>query len=251
MDSLSAGAVRTVYEGIAAKMAELGDTPATDEVPEIEGQTTVAYGRSGTRYVYVRETNTVYPFGRAPADPGPSTVGAPRQVGVSEPPILDYRGRLPIRVGAKPYYSRELRGVVGATIHYTAGSPSASVEDVARYQVGPNAQEVFPAVAYHLVIPAAGYVCLCHDLSTRTWHSGAVVNGVARNTSHVGICYIGAHEPSPAQLAGIRAALRWCEQQLGRPFESIEGHRDAPYATACPGPTWPSWRNQIMSFRDA
>jgi hypothetical protein len=239
MDPLSAGAARTIYEGIASKMADLGDTPATDEVPEIEGQTTVAYGRSGTRYVYVRETNTVYPFDRAPADPGPSA-GGPAV------PLIDLRGRLPTRPGAKPYYSREIHGLVGATIHYTAGSPQASVEDVARYQVGSNAQEAFPAIAYHLIIPAAGYVVLCHDLSTRVWHSGAVVNGVARNTSHIGICYIGNREPSLAQLAGIRGALRWCEQQLGRPLEHIEGHRDAPYATACPGPTWPFWRDEIL-----
>ena len=58
--------MHTVYEGIAAKMAELGDQPATDEVPEIPGQTTMAYGVSGTRYVYVAATNTVYPFRPSP-----------------------------------------------------------------------------------------------------------------------------------------------------------------------------------------
>ena len=57
----------TVFEGIASKMAELGDEPATDEVAEIPDQTTVAYGRSGPRYVYVRATNTVYPFRPRPA----------------------------------------------------------------------------------------------------------------------------------------------------------------------------------------
>jgi hypothetical protein len=57
----------TTYEGIAAKMKELGDTPATDEVTEIPGQTTMAYGKSGTRYVYLRETNQVHCFRPTPA----------------------------------------------------------------------------------------------------------------------------------------------------------------------------------------
>ena len=163
--------------------------------------------------------------------------------------LLDYRDKLPIRRSAQPYYPRELARVIGATIHYTAGPPAMTIESVAAYQVGPNAQEAFPAIAYHLVIPADGSVCVCHDLGTRVWHSGAVIGGVARNASHVGICYIGNVEPNEAQLAGIRAALRFCEAQLRRPLDSIEGHRDAPYATACPGPAWPAWASAILSYR--
>lgn len=120
---------------------------------------------------------------------------------------------------------------------------------MARYQVGPGSHLAFPAIAYHLVIPATGYVALCHNLDVRCWHSGAIVEGVSRNLTHVGICYVGNQEPNLAQLAGIRAALRWVEENPGHPLESIEGHRDAPYPTACPGPAWPRWRPEILRYR--
>lgn len=57
----------TVYEGILTRMVELGDEPATDEAAELPEQTTVAYGKSGTRYVYIRSTNTIHTFRPDPA----------------------------------------------------------------------------------------------------------------------------------------------------------------------------------------
>lgn len=155
----------------------------------------------------------------------------------------DLRGQLPVRPG-RTYYNRPLSGIVGATLHYTAGSPSATVEAINAYQIGPTAQEDFPAIAYHLVVTADGTVNLCHDLTTRVWHSGAVVDGVARNASHIGICYAGDVEPNAQQLRGLASGIAWCERQLGRQL-TVEGHKDAPYATACPGPMWPQWRGQI------
>lgn len=57
----------TVYEGIQTKMAELNDEPASDEVPEIPGQISTAYGTSGTKYIYVVATNQVHTFRPDPA----------------------------------------------------------------------------------------------------------------------------------------------------------------------------------------
>ena len=105
--------------------------------------------------------------------------------------------------------------------------------------MGPSAQEQFPAIAYTIVVTGDGAVNICHDLTVRCWHSGAVVNGVSRNVSHVGICYTGNVQPNSEQIEGLRRAIGWVEQQLGRRL-TVEGHRSV-YATACPGPTMDQW----------
>lgn len=184
----------------------------------------------------------------SPAEPAAVTI-----------PIVDLRGRLPTRPGARPYFPRayaadprrpteaELQAsldcIAGGTYHYTASSPWGSPWGIAEYQVGPTAQEDFPAIAYTLIVALSGVVYLCHDLWARTWQSGAVVDGVARNRSHVGICYIGDYQPYPAQLRGLAIATVFCEQQLGCQLPT-EGHGDV-YATPCPGPTWPDWRPAV------
>lgn len=103
----------------------------------------------------------------------------------------------------------------------------------------------FWAIAYTIVITQDGSVNLCHDLGDRPWHSAAVVGGKGRNYTHVGICYTGNMEPNAAQLVGIRGAIQYVQDELGRAL-SVEGHRDAPYATACPGPKWPAWKAAVL-----
>jgi len=83
---------------------------------------------------------------------------------------------------------------------------------------------------------------LCHDLDVKCWHSGAVINGVSRNTSHVGICWAGDSVPNDAQMEGLQEAVAFVRLQVGsRRMLPIEGHRDAPYATQCPGNRWREW----------
>lgn len=158
---------------------------------------------------------------------------------------IDLRGKLPTRPGVAPYTLRPLPGITGKTIHYTASTRRAgvaAVRAIAEYQVGPGAQEDFPGIAYSLIVDGAGDAYQCHDLNVRVWHSGARVNGISRNVSHVGICYIGAGAPTPDQILGLARACVWADRQLGRAL-SLEGHRDANYPTSCPGgATWPGWR---------
>lgn len=166
--------------------------------------------------------------------------------------IVDRRGTLPVLTGTYAqlaYHDRPLEGIVGATLHYTAGPATQTVEQIAAYQVSlaaapqTGAGQPFPGIAYAIVVTADGAVNLCHDLDKRTWHSGAVVEGKARNLTHVGICYTGKAAPNAAQVIGIAAAIDWCEKQLGRRL-SIEGHGDA-MPTPCPGPEWPGWRPRV------
>ena len=159
------------------------------------------------------------------------------------PAPVDLRGRLRTRLGARPYYERPIEGIQGVTIHYTASSPYASPDAIAAYQTGPSSHLEFPAVAYTLLVDAWGTTYQCHDLDVRCWHSGAVVDGVARNASHIGICWIGSDGPTALQVEGIADAFAWCETQLGKRL-TLEGHRDS-YSTACPGANWATWRRDV------
>jgi len=157
---------------------------------------------------------------------------------------VDLRGQLPIRPG-RVYYTRPLSGISGVTVHYTAGSSWATVRDIAAYQVGPDAHEAFPAIAYTLVVTRDGTVHLCHDLETRCWHNEARPGGVARNATHVGICFTGAGWPTVDQILGLARAIVWTERSLGRRLE-IEGHQDSS-DTRCPGDDWPAWREHLAT----
>lgn len=150
------------------------------------------------------------------------------------------RGKLPARPGASPYPLRNLAAVDSVDIHYTAGGTNQTVENIAAYQIGPSAQEAFPAIAYHIVVPADGVPRLCNSLDRRVWHNG----GSGRNERAVGICYTGNSQPTPAQLRGIRQAIIWCQDQLGRQL-IVGGHKDT-HPTACPGPAWPSWKASVL-----
>ncbi len=125
-------------------------------------------------------------------------------------------------------------------VHYTASSPSATVQAIAAYQTGPGAQEAFPAIAYTLMVDGAGAVFLCHDLAVRCWHNGAP----GANTTRVGVCWIGNGTPTQVQIDGLAQAIRYVERTLGRPMD-IRGHGDV-YQTTCPGPTWDTWRSLLV-----
>ena len=159
----------------------------------------------------------------------------------------DVRETVVNRIGTLPasgeYADVRSRALIrGITIHYTATPATTKLEDIAAGQLTrwANAAKTvkFPAIAYHLVVDGEGRVNLCHPLETVTWHSPP------HNDSHVAICFIGNTTPSAAQLVGLKHAVAWVRGELGREVP-IEGHRDAPYATDCPGPTWPTWKGAI------
>lgn len=166
--------------------------------------------------------------------------------------FVDQRGNLPVLTGSWPtmaYHDRPLIGIEGCTIHYTAGPVGQSIRQIAEYQISnqaiaqTGAGQPFPAIAYTLAVDEFGVVHICHDINKRTWHSGAVVDGRARNATHIGIVYTGKVRPNSEQVIGIATAIDWCEKQLGREL-LYEGHMDA-MATSCPGPDWPDWRVDI------
>lgn len=181
--------------------------------------------------------------------------------------ITDMRGQLPINNEAS-YSDRPLDGIKGITIHYTDSPPTATVHDIAAYQTSEAARKQtgndtpFPGLAYTYAVPLSGGAVKAWDLSKRVWHSAAKVRGAYRNATNVGIVWIGNDTPTREQVVGIAEAILDVERQLsaaGRDVQfdekSIEGHRDAPYATDCPGPSWPTWKPDVIAalerLRDA
>lgn len=209
--------------------------PTTEEHPFTPDDLTVQYTERGLM-MYHKPSNRPYFI------PGEST-GA---IAVGPPPssvtLVDLRGKLPTRPGTDGQYSkRNLAAVDSIDIHYTASPPTGTVQSIASYQVGPGAQEDFPAIAYHIIVTGDGTANWCHDLDRRVWHNG----GSGRNERAIGLCYVGNVEPNDDQKRGLRRAVVWCQEQLGRPL-AVAGHRDAPYPTQCPGPTWPGWRIDVL-----
>lgn len=161
---------------------------------------------------------------------------------------IDVRGKLPTS-GESDYGKRPLGTITGVTIHYTAGPTSQTVYAVAAYQTSEAARGQtgagvpFPGLAYTMFVEGDGKGYLAHDLGVRTWHSGAVISGQARNLTHVGICYAGNLAPTPAQKATMKECIAWVERTLGRTL-TLEGHGDA-YSTSCPGPRWDEWKDEL------
>lgn len=166
---------------------------------------------------------------------------------------VDKRAVLP-KTGDYPL--RDLSRVWGITLHYTAGPPEQTAEEVARYQISPAAASQtgvgvpFPALAYHLFVEGDGTVVLAHDLDRRVWHSAGrdPVTGEKRNDTHVGLCYAGNVAPNDHQMEGLARAIVWCETVLGRRL-LVEGHGDV-YPTLCPGPRWPAWKSPLLGLVD-
>src|SRR5580765_5202737 len=164
---------------------------------------------------------------------------------------VDMRGKLPTNHEGN-YEARELAGIVGVTLHYTAGSPSDTVYAVAQYQTSeaargqPGPPIPFPGLAYTLFVEADGKTSAAWDLGIACWHS----NGPGRNQHYIGICYAGNVAPNDAQMTAMGQAIGWCQKQLGKKL-TIEGHMDTnasvPVPTECPGPQWPSWKQTVIN----
>lgn len=161
---------------------------------------------------------------------------------------VDMRGKLPTNHEGE-YKARELSGITGVTLHYTAGPPSQTAYQVAQYQTSEaargqtGANVPFPTLAYTFFIEGDGKPILANDLGLACWHS----NGPGRNEHYVGICYSGDVAPNEAQKTSMAQAIGYCQKQLGRKL-TIEGHKESGGSTTeCPGPQWPGWKNDVIT----
>lgn len=139
------------------------------------------------------------------------------------------------------YGHRPVAGITSVTLHYTAGSPSDSPGRIAAIQLDRDAAPgiKFPGLAYTYIVDSAGAPYKAWDLDVRVWHSAAP----GKNSGSIGICYTGNVEPNAAQIRGLRACIFDASRELGRSLP-VTGHKD-DYATECPGPAWPAWKNAV------
>lgn len=158
----------------------------------------------------------------------------------------DVRGKLPTNHEGN-YAKRDIAAITGITIHYTAGPPSQSVYDVAAYQTSEAARGQtgagvpFPGLAYTFFVELNGKTSQAWDLNVACWHAGAG----NRNVINVGICYAGDVAPSEAQITALAQTIGYVQKAVGRKL-GIEGHKDIPYNTSCPGDAWPAWKPKVV-----
>lgn len=98
----------------------------------------------------------------------------------------------------------------------------------------------FPGLAYAMFVEGDGTVYWAWDFNVRTWHNAADNH----NGTHIGICYAGDHAPNAGQIVGMGRAIGWLQRRLGK-LLIVEGHKDH-YATSCPGPMWPQWKQRVL-----
>jgi N-acetylmuramoyl-L-alanine amidase len=144
--------------------------------------------------------------------------------------IDDLTNSLP-RSNTKSYPSRSLSQIDQIVLHHSATADTATAASFANYHINNRG---WPAIGYHIVITNQGTVQITNPLTVVSNH----VQGA--NTRSVGICISGTFDkkpPTDLQLAGLIAAIRWVEGQIGRSLIYDKHNR---YANkTCPGTMFP------------
>lgn len=220
--------------GIRQRMEELNDFPIRDSMFINTGKIKSEWG-FGEKFDYLAtnvsgEWVVKEQVANGGLEPTPATP-------------VDMRGKLPTRAGAPGYPTRSMNNVQLYTVHYTAGPPTQTVQQVASYQVGPTSQLPFPAIAYHLFVDGGGVLYWCHNFDRRVWGSDGTYQGQAVNDIAIHACYAGNVQPNPKQLEGLRQGRLFANSVVGRQL-TVRAHSDDG-ATQCPGPHWAQWKVQV------
>jgi N-acetyl-anhydromuramyl-L-alanine amidase AmpD len=185
---------------------------------------------------------------------------APWSVVVSKPPqgggetvstfrignldVNDLRTALSTHPTAR-YAARGLGQIDTIVVHHTASGELRS-EDIANYHVNTLG---WPGIGYHFVVHQNGAIDYTNSIDVVSY-------GVARhndNTLHIALTgNFTAAPPGGAQLEAAMKLIANLRFALGRVYPVV-GHKDiAPsdYATACPGATWPAWKQYIDPHLD-
>lgn len=154
--------------------------------------------------------------------------------------VRDLRGTLP-RHPTRRYAARRLDDIAGIAVHHT-GPPAhrdLSAQEIARYHVEHNG---WPAIAYDWLVHWDGTVEYVKDWTEAGYHVGG-----ANNALWLAVCLTGdwsdGRIPGEAQLAATRELIANVQMAWGR-WLPVKGHRELG-ASACPGDTWPRWRERV------
>lgn len=166
---------------------------------------------------------------------------------MSVPKIVDYRSRVPRKVGEK-FARRRRENIKGVVFHQALGN--GSVDDIARYHISPQCHispgKGCPSICYTYFVAGDGTIYWCNDLEDITWSQGggsAPIPGTKGNTNYIGVCFQGdfsgeghegKQEPTPAQLASADALWHYLKGELSLSPDALYGHHDFG-KPACPG----------------
>ena len=151
---------------------------------------------------------------------------------------MDVVATLPVHP-TKTYEARNLADITTIVIHHTVSPDSRTAEQIAAYHVSSRG---WPGIAYHYLIGADGAIEQTNYLDTISYHAAG------GNNYSVGIALKGDFTniyPTDEQIAAAAWLVDWLQAQLS--IEAVYGHREAVgNATACPGDTWPEWKDRIV-----
>src|SRR5699024_5812789 len=95
---------------------------------------------------------------------------------------------------------------------------------------------------YHEVILLNGDVEL-------NYNPNVISNGVGGQNSYIyNICYVGAGQPTSAQLKTLIERANYNRKRFNLPINAVKGHREFPkQSTACPGVNMTTFRKRLGS----
>lgn len=145
-------------------------------------------------------------------------------------------------------WTRPLSQVKYLAIHHTAAPDTQTPTEIANFHINNNG---WGGIGYHFLISKDGTVYYVGDIST------ARANVANLNDQVIGICLIGNFmagvTPTDEQ---IDYANKLCDFFINNypdlfnvdSWDDVKGHKELPgQATACPGDSWPNWKNKLVS----
>lgn len=157
--------------------------------------------------------------------------------------VIDLRSVLRREEGNGGIRRRSLEDVNYLVVHHSGVAVDSTAEAINNYHIDHNG---WPGIGYHFLVHWDGRREYVADIQEIRY------SVASRNYEIVAVCLTGdfRQEPPPAAaLESARLLLAHLKMVLARDLPVV-GHRDITppqYPTACPGDTWPQWRENLTS----
>ena len=144
---------------------------------------------------------------------------------------------------------RSLSQVKYLAIHHSGGPDTQTPNDIADFHINKNG---WGGIGYHFLVAKNGTVFYVGDIGT------ARANVANLNEQVIGICLIGnfmdGNLPSPEQLDSSNKLCNFLINFLALSnipsWDNIRGHKELPgQSTTCPGDSWDSWKEKLLSLK--
>lgn len=176
----------------------------------------------------------------------------PGSGGVSQPPMQDVRGQLPVHATIR-YPTRDLSAIRRVVVHHTVTRGDILPERIAQVQVAQGKA----GITYHFLITADGTIYWTQPLETVV---GQMLDPVT-NEQSVGVALAGNftdQAPPAEQLASAAALIAWLLYSLHLPIDALVGRKEIETSHGSPGKQWMQGANykatlvrQVQAILDA